>query len=125
MDGNENQWSGNVTMGALTSKTFLQGPLWKKRTTIAMAFRRSNFDLLTQTIANAVFKDSNNINRYNFWDFNTKINHRFSEKAIYRSHYTREEIVHFLSIKIMERLTKSAYTKRESRVTFGAINWGV
>lgn len=81
VDGNENQWSGNLSIGALTSKAMIQGPLWKKRTTIALAFRRSNFDLLTQAIANAVFKDSNNINRYNFWDVNAKINHRFSEKS--------------------------------------------
>jgi hypothetical protein len=81
MDGNENQWSGNLSIGALTSKALIQGPLWKKRTTFALAFRRSNFDLLTQSIANAVFKDSNNINRYNFWDVNAKLNHRFSEKS--------------------------------------------
>lgn len=81
VDGNENNWSGNITIGALTSKALIQGPLWKKRTSMALAFRRSNFDLLTQTIANAVFKDSNNINRYNFWDLNAKINHRFSAKS--------------------------------------------
>lgn len=81
VDGNENKWSANVSVGALTSKMMFQGPLWEKRTTLTIAFRRSNFDLLTQTIANAVFENSNNINRYNFWDVNAKINHQFSAKS--------------------------------------------
>ena len=62
IDGNENQWSANANLGALTSKIAFQGPLWKKRTTVAFAFRRSNFDFLTQTITNAVFNNSNSSN---------------------------------------------------------------
>ncbi len=81
IDGNENQWQGNVSLGLLTNKILFQGPIWKNRTTIALAVRRSNFDYLTQPIVQAIFKDSNNINLYNFYDINAKLNHRFSEKS--------------------------------------------
>ena len=81
IDGNENQWQGNISLGLLTNKFLFQGPIWKNRTTIAMAVRRSNFDYLTQPIVEAIFKDNNNINLYNFYDINAKLNHRFSEKS--------------------------------------------
>jgi len=81
IDGNENQWQGNVSLGLLTNKILLQGPIWKNRTTIALAIRRSNFDYLTQPVVQAIFKDNNNINLYNFYDINAKLNHRFSEKS--------------------------------------------
>lgn len=81
IDGNENQWQGNVSLGLLTNKILLQGPIWKNRTTIALAVRRSNFDYLTQPVVQAIFKDNNNINLYNFYDINAKLNHRFSEKS--------------------------------------------
>jgi hypothetical protein len=120
MDGNENQWAGNITMGALTSKAFLQGPIWKKRTTIALAFRRSNFDLLTQSIANAVFKDSNNINRYNFWDVNAKINHRFSEKSnLSLTLYTGRDRAFFIDKDYGEANEISIYQKREQGNLWG------
>lgn len=81
IDGNENQWQGNISLGLLTNKFLFQGPIWKNRTTIAMAVRRSNFDYLTQPIVQAIFKDNNNVNLYNFYDINAKLNHRFSEKS--------------------------------------------
>lgn len=81
IDGNENQWQGNVSLGLLTNKILLQGPIWKNRTTIALAVRRSNFDYLTQPVVQAIFKDNNNINLYNFYDINAKLNHQFSEKS--------------------------------------------
>ena len=120
VDGNENQWSGNLSIGALTSKAMIQGPLWKKRTTFALAFRRSNFDLLTQAIANAVFKDSNNINRYNFWDVNAKINHRFSEKSnLSLTLYQGRDRAFFIDKNYGESTEVSVFQKREQGNLWG------
>ena len=120
MDGNENQISGNVSIGALTSKAMIQGPLWKKRTTFTVAFRRSNFDLLTQSIANAVFKDSNNINRYNFWDFNAKLNHRFSDKStLSLTLYQGRDRAFFIDRNYGESNEVVIYQKREQGNQWG------
>lgn len=120
VDGNENQWSGNLSVGALTSKAMIQGPIWKKRTTLALAIRRSNFDLLTQSIANAVFKDSNNINRYSFWDFNGKINHRFSAKStLSLSLYRGGDRAFLVDKSFGESANLDYYQKREQGNSWG------
>lgn len=120
IDGNENQWSGIANLGALTSKIAFQGPLWKKRTTMAFAFRRSNFDFLTQTITNAVFDNSNNINRYNFWDANAKINHRFSEKSsLSLTAYAGGDRASFVDKRSLEVDDVYFYQKKEQ-----GNNWG-
>lgn len=120
IDGNENKWTGNVGLGALTSKVAIQGPLWKNRTTLSLAFRRSNFDLLTQTIANSVFKDNNNINRYNFWDVNAKLNHRFSEKSnLALTLYSGGDRASFVDRRFAESNEIYYYQKREQGNTWG------
>lgn len=81
IDGNKETIQGSATIGMLSSKFMAQGPIWKNRTTFSLAMRRSNFDLLANIVSNALPKINTQINIYNFWDINAKINHRFSEKS--------------------------------------------
>ena len=120
IDGNDNQWQGNLSLGLLTNKVLFQGPIWKHRTTIAVAVRRSNFDYLTQPIVQAIFKDSNNINLYNFYDINAKLNHRFSEKSsLSFTYYAGGDKASFVEKHRVTNLEKDYSQKREQSNGWG------
>lgn len=82
LDGNPNRWTGSVTLGVLSAKFHLQGPILKDKTTLVISGRNSLLDFLTQPIAVALKNDSNSVNNYRFRDLNLKIIHRFSAKNV-------------------------------------------
>jgi hypothetical protein len=87
-DGNEKELHGNVTVGLISSKFNLEGPLVKDKTTFNISARRTYADLLARPI---IKKASNgtDIGGYFFQDFNMKISHKFSNKSnLYLSAYT-------------------------------------
>lgn len=87
-DGNKKELHGNVTIGLISSKFNLEGPLIKDRTTFNISARRTYADLLARPI---IKKSSNgsDVGGYFFQDFNMKISHKFSNKSnLYLSAYT-------------------------------------
>ena len=81
-EGDPEQFQGSVNLGLLSSRLFLTGPLFSKRTSFMIAARRSFFDFLVGPIvSNTPLGEGGLINRYNFWDLNAKITHRFSERS--------------------------------------------
>ena len=70
-EGNLNEMKGVANISVLASSLMLEGPIAKKKSSFMIAGRRSFIDLLTKS------KSDNN---YYFYDFNLKMNHRFSEK---------------------------------------------
>jgi len=72
---------GSASIGLLSSKVSLEGPLVKDKTTFYVSMRRSYLDFLTQQVANRVsVKDSLNNNLYYYFDANAKLTHRFSKR---------------------------------------------
>lgn len=82
IDGDPNKFNGSVSVGVLSTKMNLQGPIYKNKTTFVISGRRSNLGFIAQPIAQALTRDSNNINGYNFNDLNLKLIHRFSPKSV-------------------------------------------
>ncbi len=82
LDGNPNRLSGSVSLGIMSAKIQLQGPLIKSKTTFVFAARTSLLDFMAQPIANALKNDSNSVNNYTFHDINLKLIHRFSPKSV-------------------------------------------
>lgn len=84
-DGNESEYHGNVSVGLISSKFNMEGPIVKGRTTFNVSLRRTYLDLLAKpAIAYAnreAFDDSDNYEKYgggyDFYDLNAKITHRF------------------------------------------------
>ncbi len=82
VDGNANKYNLSLDLGVLSSRFLASGPLFNKKTTFVVSGRRSFFDFLIEPINRvAKFSDGDLINRYNFWDVNFKINHRFNPKS--------------------------------------------
>ena len=84
-DGNESEYHGNVSVGLISSKFNMEGPIVKGRTTFNVSVRRTYLDLLAKpAIAYAnrgAFDDADNFEKYgggyDFYDLNAKVTHRF------------------------------------------------
>jgi hypothetical protein len=90
-EGNKNKLKGNVSVGLLSSKLTLEGPIGSPKTSFIVSARRSYFDVLTYPIQKIVNKNKNYkaLVQYNLQDINAKINHQFSDKSrLYLSAYT-------------------------------------
>jgi hypothetical protein len=89
-EGNMKEFGGTASIGIISSKLTIDGPLIKDKTSFIISGRRTYLDALSypaQMLMNN--KDENNLTGYFFHDFNVKINHRFSERSrLFLSAYT-------------------------------------
>lgn len=76
-DGNNEKISGTVSIGMMSSKIALDGPLIKDKTTFSVSARRSYFDLFAMPIQSK----SNSRTAFYFYDANGKIAHKLSDKS--------------------------------------------
>ncbi|WP_308709888.1 TonB-dependent receptor [Marinoscillum pacificum] len=87
-EGNNQKFSGEGSIGLISSKLTLEGPIGKqKKTSFIVSGRRTYIDLLTRPIIRAS-SDGTDTGGYYFYDLNGKINHRFSDNdRLYLSFY--------------------------------------
>lgn len=81
-EGNAQTYHGSVTLGLLSAKVNLEGPIIKNKTTFNISARRTYFDILAQPIfafVNSQQEEKAN-GGYYFYDVNAKVTHKFSEK---------------------------------------------
>lgn len=77
IDGNKDKIKTQLSLGVLSSKISIDGPLNKsKKTTFMFTARRSYLDLLTNVFNFSRVLPTNS--RYFFYDINTKITHHFN-----------------------------------------------
>jgi hypothetical protein len=87
-DGNEKELHGNFSIGLISSKINLEGPLVKNKTTFNFSARRTYADLIAQPLIRKS-SNGNDMGGYFFHDLNMKITHKFSDRSrIYLSGYT-------------------------------------
>ncbi|MEL6538500.1 MAG: TonB-dependent receptor, partial [Bacteroidota bacterium] len=99
-EGSREKLQGLVSVGLISSRAMLEGPIGEN-TSFLVTARRSYADLFA--IPFLYFRDLNssfgqNSVRANFQDFNGKINHRFSDRSrLYLSAYTGQDVYAGLS----------------------------
>nr|MDA3865308.1 TonB-dependent receptor [Salinivirgaceae bacterium] len=87
-DGSLKKWGGAITLGLISSKLHVEGPLIKDKSSIMISGRRSIYDLLMKPISESATGGSNSI-ALPFYDLNLKANYIFSDRdRIYLSAYT-------------------------------------
>lgn len=92
-EGNNQKFSGSGTLGLLTSKLTLEGPIIKNKASYLISARRSTIDLLTKPFLNMHGGSMQN-NNYYFYDITAKLNYKFSDKdRLYFSHYIGKDDV--------------------------------
>lgn len=89
-DGNMKKFEGNFSIGAISSKLSLEGPIIKDKTSFIVSARRTYLDIVTQPFiayANRQSDENAKGGAY-FHDYNIKLNHIFSERSrLYLSGY--------------------------------------
>ncbi len=83
-DGNTEKIKGKVSLGMMSSKLALDGPLYKDKTTFNLSFRRSYFDLFALPLQ----AGRSSKTAFYFYDSNLKVSHKFSDRSrLYLSLY--------------------------------------
>ncbi|MBN1926709.1 MAG: carboxypeptidase-like regulatory domain-containing protein, partial [Prolixibacteraceae bacterium] len=91
-EGNNQKLKGNISLGLVSSKIMLEGPIIKGKTSFMVSARRTYFDLFTGLYQLAL-SGTGVMFSYNFHDINAKVNHIFSEKSrLYLSVYTGKDV---------------------------------
>jgi len=90
-EGNTQQFHGEGSVGIISTKLTLEGPVWKNRASFIISGRRSLADLFVLPVVSLSNPDYQ-INYY-FYDVSMKINHRFSVRdRIFLSVYTGDDV---------------------------------
>ncbi|MFC2128386.1 TonB-dependent receptor plug domain-containing protein [Bacteroidota bacterium] len=90
-EGNNKKFKGEGSIGIISSKLTLEGPLFNENTSFIISGRRTYIDILTQPLiklqSSASDYDKFSAGYY-FYDLNAKVNHKFSNKSrLYLSAY--------------------------------------
>jgi outer membrane receptor for ferrienterochelin and colicin len=116
-EGNQNQFHGNATVGVISSKILLEGPLGKD-ISFLVSGRRSYLNLLQSRFIKP--QTEGIADDYNFYDLNAKVNYRLNDKnRIYFSAYSGRDHAGADSENRYDDTTVSFTSKTSS-----TINWG-
>lgn len=82
-EGNFENYHGLISLGMLSSRVHLEGPIRKGTTSFNVAARLSYFDAIVQPMLEKVYDKPNVLQPYshmNYYDINAKLVHKFSVK---------------------------------------------
>ncbi len=118
-EGNKEKLKGEGSIGLISSKLTLHGPIKNENTTFLISGRRTYIDFLARPIIKASTEGDETAGYY-FYDVNAKINHKFTNKdRIFLSTY-------FGNDKAYSRY-KDEYTSGNQQLTYEDefdLNWG-
>src|SRR5665647_2308255 len=98
-DGNDHTYHGNVTVGLISSKINVEGPIINDKTTFNFSARRTYADILAQPLIHATLSNQPGMEKttagYYFYDVNAKLSHKFSDTdRLYLSVYTGDDVIY-------------------------------
>jgi len=90
LEGNSRKLNVKGGIGLLSSRLTVEGPIQKDKTSFLVAGRRSYMDVFTRLLGDEELKD----NQLFFYDFNAKINHKFSDNdRVFLSYYSGKDVM--------------------------------
>lgn len=108
-EGNIKKFGGEATLGLISSKILLEGPILKDKTSFLFAARRTYVDVMAAPfirMANTEPDLNVDVDLY-FYDINAKLNHKFSEKdRLYLSVYNGRDV---LGTSVSDKYSYSDY----------------
>jgi hypothetical protein len=114
-EGNLNHYTGSVSIGIISSKFTLEGPIQKERSSFLLAGRRTIYDLFVAPTAYSLYGI---MPGYYFQDYTLKLNHKLNaNNTLYLSSYFGNDRVY-----LMQKYTDDeSGSKYKSRYDLG---WG-
>jgi hypothetical protein len=78
-EGNMRRYNVEGSIGIISSKLLIEGPIWKNKTSFIVTARRTYlFDKILAPLVGAASGGANT-GSYYFYDLNAKVNHKFSD----------------------------------------------
>ena len=120
-DGNDQAWHGSASLGLLSAKVNVEGPIVKGKTTFNVSARRTYYDVLAQPLIALYMRNNREdgdqaAGGYYFYDLNAKLTHTFSNRdKLYASYYMGDD-------RVYARLNMSDGST-DTRLNLGW-NWG-
>lgn len=128
-NGNDKQVHGNASIGFISAKFNLEGPIIKEKTTFNVSARRTYADFLLQPLVAKLAVDENGKTRmsagYYFYDLNGKLTHKFSERSrLYGSFYYGSDYVYGM-VRTLSSLQEDQYMGFDNKWgnLVGAVRW--
>lgn len=120
-EGNNQKITGKGSIGLISSKFTIEGPIKNENTSFILSARRTYIDLLTRPIVKAS-SGGDVVAGYFFEDFNAKINHRFSRKdRLYLSFYGGKDKFYFRDRYASIQINDDVVEESEDE---GGLKWG-
>lgn len=95
-EGNMRDYNVEGGIGLISSRLTVQGPIKKDKASFMISGRRTYIDILSKPVLKRVRDGAFDGNSYYFYDLNTKINYRFSDKdRLYLSGYFGRDVFKF------------------------------
>ncbi|MCB0507633.1 MAG: carboxypeptidase-like regulatory domain-containing protein [Chitinophagales bacterium] len=112
--GNTEKWKGDFSIGLITSKLHIEGPLKKDKTSMSFTIRDCHAGLFTMPISKIQYKKEENGNggfSYYFYDINAAIQHQINQnQTLTWSFYTGNDFYKFNEAKSFPR-TNTFYSE--------------
>ena len=111
-DGNDQEYHGSASIGLLSAKFQLEGPLIRGKTTFNLSARRTYYDILSQPLVRLYQRMQSGGERatggYYFYDVNARLTHTFSNRdKLYASYYMGDDKVYaHIKFKAEEATTR-------------------
>ncbi|MFC0875582.1 TonB-dependent receptor domain-containing protein [Saccharicrinis sp. FJH2] len=116
-EGDLYNYHGEATLGLISSKILLEGPISKGKTSFLFAARRTYIDAVAAPFIQLSNTDPNvdiNLDLY-FYDINAKINHKFSDHdRLFLSVYNGRDV---LGLGVTDKYSYSNYEDRDGTQT--------
>ena len=123
-EGNLKKYNVEGSVGLISSKILVEGPIKKDKTGFIVSARRTYADLL----AKPFLANQDNSGGYYFYDMNAKVHHKFNNKHhLYLSGYFGKDVASFKNKDTYENEENSYYNENKSGLgwgnAIGALRW--
>lgn len=120
--GNTDHWKGDFSIGVITSKFHIEGPIKKDRTSMNFSIRDCHAGLFTQPISQRQYKKAaggDGTLKYFFYDINAAIQHKINDKnTLSWSMYAGDDIYTFGETKDYPRATNYYKEANEKKLSW-------
>ena len=105
-NGNDKEWHGSGSVGLISGKINIEGPIIKERTTLNLSLRRTYGDMLIRPTLWAIAASEPQLKGlaagYYFYDLNAKVTHRFSDRSrLYATWYSGDDEA-YMRVKVAD-----------------------
>ena len=120
-NGNDKEIHGNASIGFISARINVEGPIVKEKTTFCLSARRTYADFLLQPLVQRLATDVDGkaklVAGYYFYDANAKLTHKFSDKSrLYATFYMGDDDA-YTKVRTESSLAEDQYLDY-------ANNWG-